>query len=257
MIANPPLFTTMSDAPDDLPAADAGFHSTQWNMVLLAGQSDSPESAAALERLCRAYWDPLYFFLLRRGYPQHDAEDLTQAFFARLLERRVVRAADPERGKFRSFLLSSLKHFLANESDKARAQKRGGGQPAVPLDAEAAEERYQCEPADLLTPEKIYERRWAQAVLDRSLLRLQRKCEADGSERLFAELQPYLTDEPDAPSHAELAVRLKTTPQAVKSAIHRLRVRFRELCRAEIAETLADPSQVDEEIRELLAALRD
>jgi RNA polymerase sigma factor (sigma-70 family) len=246
----------MPNQSNDLHAPDAGFNSTRWSVVLLAGQSHSPESSAALEKLCCAYWDPLYFFLLRRGCAQHDAEDLTQAFFARLLEKRVLRVADPERGKFRSFLLGSMKHFLANESDKARAQKRGGGQPAIPLDIQAAEERYLCEAADLLTPEKIYERRWVQAVLDRSLLRLQRKCEADGFGRLFAELQPYLTDEPDAPSHAEIAARLEMTPQAVKSAIHRLRLRFRELCRAEIAETLADPSKVDEEIRELLAALK-
>lgn len=225
-------------------------------MVLLAAQSDSPAAAAALQKLCRAYWQPLYFFVRRRGYSAPEAEDLTQEFFRRLLETRGLRKADPARGKFRSFLLGAMKNFLANEWDRARAQKRGGGAPLLSLDAEAAEELYGLEAVDQLTADKIYERRWAQALLDRSLSRLRGEAVTSMPAGRWEAFEPFLTDEPDAPSYADTAARLALTPQAVKSAIHRLRGRFRDICREEIAQTVADPTEVDEEIRQLLVALQ-
>jgi RNA polymerase sigma-70 factor (ECF subfamily) len=233
----------------------ADFSATRWSVVLLAGQSHSPESADALEKLCRAYWYPLYAFVRRQGQPEHEAQDLTQAFFSRLLEKRAVRGADRSKGKFRSFLLASLKNFLANEWDRAQAQKRGGGQAHFSLDAETAEERYKLEPAHFQTPEKLYEQRWAHTVLEQTLTRLQREFESGGNVRRFELLKPLLTDEPGSGTYADIGSGLGMTEQAVNGAVFRLRRRFREIFREEIADTVANPGEVDDEIRHLFAAL--
>jgi len=224
-------------------------------VVLSAGRSDSTHARDALEKLCRTYWPPIYAFVRRQGHSPHDAEDLTQAFFARVLERNYFADADQTRGRFRSFLLGSLKHFLANEWDKARAQKRGGGQHVIPIDATSAETSCGFEPADNVTPEKIFERRWALTLLDQVLRRLREEYAADGREKLFEQLKPTLTEASRTVRYAEIAARLETSEGAVKVAVHRLRQRYRELLRAEIADTVADPGEIEDEIRNLFAAL--
>ena len=242
-------------APDQNQTGGADFAATRWSMVLLAGQSHSPEAASALEKLCRAYWYPLYAFVRRTGRSEHEAQDLTQEFFYRLIEKRTLRAADQTKGKFRSFLISSMKNFLANEWDRAQAQKRGGGQTHFSLDAETAEERYKLEPAHFETPEKLYEQSWAQSVLEQVFARLRAESEASGKSRRFEELKPFLTAEPDASSYAAVGARLGISESAVKSAVHRLRQRFGELLRDEIGQTVADPREIDQEIRHLAGVL--
>jgi RNA polymerase sigma factor (sigma-70 family) len=223
--------------------------------VVSARDHQSPESAVALEKLCRAYWYPLYSYVRRRGQSPEDAKDLTQEFFARLLARHWVGRADQQKGRFRSFLLSTMNHFLADEWDKARAQKRGGGQPSVPLQFDAAETRYGLEPADNVTPENSYERRWALTLLDGVLQRLRSDYEEDGRAELFAALYPCLVGDRTAQPYAELAVKLGVSEGTVKSAVHRLRLRYRELLRDEIAQTVAAPGDVDEELRHLFTVL--
>jgi RNA polymerase sigma factor (sigma-70 family) len=231
------------------------FVTTHWSLVLSAGEQPSPQAADALEKLCRAYWLPIYAFVRRQGRSPHDAQDLTQEFFARLLEKKSLAVADPARGRFRSFLLASLKHFLANKWDKARAQKRGGGQRLIPIDAATAETRHGLEPADPATADKIYERRWALALLDQVLRRLREEYVSDGREKLFEQLKPTLTEASRTVRYAEIAARLGTNEGAVKVAVHRLRQRYREVLRAEIADTVAGPGEVEDEIRNLFAAL--
>jgi len=222
--------------------------------VLTAGHGSSPQAGRALEELCRAYWYPLYAYVRRRGHSPHEAEDLTQEFFARLLAKNYLAAVDREKGKFRSFLLASLKHFLANEWDRARAAKRGGGQPHLSLDIQTAETRYRSEPADDLTAEKLLDRQWALALLDQVLSRLQAEFVADGKKKQFDELKVWLTEGKGATSYAEAAAKLGTTEGAVKVAVHRLRRRYRELLREEISHTVATPAEIEEEIRHLFAA---
>lgn len=227
-------------------------------MVLAAGRRSSPESREALETLCRAYWLPLYGFVRRQGFSAPEAQDLTQEFFVRLLEKNYLAAVGREKGKFRSFLLAAMKHFLANERDRARAQKRGGGKSLVSLeslDFEAAESRYRLEPAHEVTAERVFERRWALTLLDRVLDRLVAEYAAAGKARQFEQLKDCLTAPDSARPYAELAVKLAMTEGAVKVAVHRLRRRYRELLRGEIAQTVADPREVDDEIRDLFAAL--
>jgi len=231
------------------------FVTTHWSLVLSAGDQPSPQAADALEKLCRAYWLPIYAFVRRQGRGPHDAQDLTQEFFARLLGKKSLAVADPARGRFRSFLLASLKHFLANEWDKARAQKRGGGQRLIPMDAADAETKCGLEPADPATAEKIFERRWALALLDQVLRRLREEYVRDGREKLFEQLKPTLTETSRLVRYAEMAARLGTSEGAVKVAVHRLRQRYREVLRAEIANTVAGPDEVEDEIRNLFAAL--
>ena len=231
------------------------FSTTRWSVVLLAGRSMSPESAAALEKLCRAYWPPIYCFARRKGWNDADAQDLTQAFFARLLERNWVGQADQQKGRFRSFLLSTMNHFLADEWDKARAQKRGGGILPVPLQFDTAETRYGHEPADNVTPEQNYERRWALTLLDKVLQRLRSEYEQEGKAELFAALHPCLVGDRTAQPYAELAVTLGVSEGAVKSAVHRLRQRYRQLLHDEIAQTVANPGEVNEELHHLFAVL--
>jgi len=231
------------------------FVTTHWSVVLTAGRSDSPHARVALEKLCQAYWYPLYAYVRRRGQPPEDAKDLTQEFFARLLERNWVERADQQKGRFRSFLLSAMNHFLADEWDKVRAQKRGGGMTPVPLQFDTAETRYGHEPVDNVTPEHSYERRWALTLLDGVLNRLRVEYEQEGKSHLFAGLHPCLVGERTAQPYAELAAKLGVSEGAVKSAVHRLRQRYRQLLRDEIAQTVAEPGEVDEELRHLFAVL--
>ena len=222
-------------------------------MAAGGGAADSQRAHRALEHLCTAYWYPLYAFVRRQGHSPHDAQDLTQEFFARLLARNFLGDADPAKGRFRSFLLGALKHFLSDEWDRARAQKRGGGQPPISLDAESAETRYQLEPADESSAEKIYERRWALALLDQVLKQLRDEFTRDGKEHVFDELKSALTG--GKVPYPEIAARLDVKEGAARTAIHRLRTRYRDIVRAEIAETVASPAEVDAEMQHLFAAL--
>ena len=233
------------------------FPATKWTVVLSAGKSVSHESAEALRTLCEVYWYPLYAFVRRQGYAPEDAQDLTQEFFARLLERRYVRDCRPEHGRFRSFLIASLKHFLANERDWARAQKRGRGRPAIPLDGviQSGEYRYSLEPRDNLTPDKIFEKRWALTQLDQALSRLQREFEQAGKGEQFACLKGMLVGDDVDLRYRELANNLRMSEGALKVAIHRMRHRFGEILKEEIAHTVSDRRDVEDEIRYLAAVL--
>jgi RNA polymerase sigma factor (sigma-70 family) len=237
------------------PPLHPAFVTTHWSLVVSAGRNDTPHARNALEKLCRAYWFPIYAFVRRQGHGPHDAQDLTQEFFARLLEKKSLAVADPAKGRFRSFLLASLKHFLANEWDKTQAQKRGGGQILIPIDVATAETSGGFEPADHLTPEKNFERRWALTMLEQVLRRLRAEYVRDGRENLFEQLKPTLTEVSRSVRYAEIAAQMGTTEGAVKAAVHRLRQRYRELLRAEIADTVASPGEVEDEIRNLFAAL--
>ena len=222
--------------------------------MLAAGCSATPQSDRALEELCRTYWFPLYAYVRRHGRSHEDAEDLTQGFFARFLERNYLAGLSSERGKFRAFLLASLKHFLANEWDLAQRQKRGGATPALSLDYHGADSRYQTHLANDFSPDKIYDREWALALLDRVITRLRDECAAAGHAPLFDQLKPFLTVDKSAVPYAQTAVQLAMAEGAVRVAVHRLRRRYRELLRDEIARTLSDPAQVEEEVRALLGA---
>jgi RNA polymerase sigma factor (sigma-70 family) len=224
-------------------------------VVLAAGHSSVPGAQEALEKLCRAYWYPLYVYVRRQGQSPHDAEDLTQEFFARLLEKKYLRLADPDRGKFRAFLLKSLKHFLVNEWEKARTQKRGGGQCFIHLDADIAESRYAAEPVQALTLDQVYEKRWAVTLIEAVLARLRESYATSGRLTVFEALKTFIWGEQTTLSYAEIAPRLGLTEVAVKVAVHRLRGRYRELLRAEIAQTVATPGEVDEELQHLISVL--
>ena len=224
-------------------------------MVARAGGAEEAASRAALEILCSAYWYPLYAYVRRRGFDAEDGRDLTQGFFEALLEKNMVASADRERGKFRSFLLGSLNHFLANEWDKRRALKRGGGATLASLDEQDAEERYLHEPADELSPEKLFDRRWAETMLEIVFARLRKEFEDAGQVDRFDECKPWLLGDKADCSYADAAARLGIGEPGVRSVVSRLRKRFRELMRAEIAETVCEPAEVDEEIRALFQAL--
>jgi RNA polymerase sigma-70 factor (ECF subfamily) len=235
--------------------APAQFATTRWTIVLSAARSSTPESAAALETLCRTYWYPLYAYARRRGHSAEDACDATQEFFARLLEKRFLHDADQAKGKFRSFLLASLRHFLANEWDKAQAQKRGGGQALISIDAATAEGSYRLEPAHQLTAEKIFERRWALTLLEQVLRHLRADYATAGKERLFDALKPALVDPGRAAGYREIAKELGMSEGAVKVAVHRLRKSYRERLVEEISHTVATPAEIDEELQALMAAV--
>ena len=251
---------TSRDHPATRPLSEAGGHlgafvTTHWSVVLAATRSDTTRAQAALARLCQAYWYPLYAYVRRRGYEAHDAQDLTQEFFTRLLEQNWLAQADRERGRFRTFLLAALSHFLANEWDKARAKKRGGAVQIVPLQLDSAETRYGQEPADPVTPEQCFERRWALALLDEVLNRLREEHMAAGTAEMFDALKPCLVGDRQAQPYAALAAQLGVTEGAVKVAVHRLRQRYRQLLRKEIANTVAMPEEVNDEMHHLFAVL--
>jgi RNA polymerase sigma factor (sigma-70 family) len=239
---------------DVLPRS-AVFVTTHWSLVLTAGSADTTHARDALANLCQAYWYPLYAYARRRGCSPPDAEDLTQGFFERLLERKWIADADREKGRFRTFLLSAMNHFICDEWDKARAQKRGGGMALLPLEFGTAETRYTREPACQVTPEQEFERRWAMTLLEQVLARLQKQYEEEGKAALFAALNPCLVGDRASQRYAELATSLGLTEPAVKSAVHRLRQRYRQLLREEIAHTVATQTEVEEELRHLISVL--
>lgn len=224
-------------------------------MVLAAGRSDSTRAQSALSTLCQAYWYPLYAYVRRRGYSPHDAQDMTQEFFARLLEHNWLARASRERGRFRTFLLSALSHFLANEWDKARAQKRGGAVQFQPLQLDTAETRYGAEPADPVTPEQCYERRWALALLDHVLTRLGDEYCAEQKGGVFEVLKPCLAGQRQSQPYVTLGAKLDMSEGAVKVAVHRMRQRYRAILKDEIAQTVSAPEEIEEEMRYLLAVL--
>ena len=233
----------------------AQFTSTHWSVVVEA-QGESPAAEEALEKLCRIYWRPIYSFVLRHGIGPEEAEDLTQGFFADLLEHRSLTAVRKEKGRFRSFLLGALKHFLADERRRAMAIKRGKGQRLIPLEELRGDERSDMEPTDPVTAEQIYERRWASTVLERVLGILKNEYVAAGNAALFNSLKQLLPDEPGAPSQADVAGQLGMTDNAVRQAFYRFRQRYQLLLREEIAHTVATPGDVEDELRHLIAVVR-
>ena len=236
------------------PPQPSVFVTTHWSVVLTAGRSDTTRARAALESLCQTYWPPLYAYVRRLGNSCADAQDLTQAFFARLLERNAVAAVAPEKGRFRSFLLASLNHFLSDEWDKARAQKRGGGQ-VMTLDLQSAETRLGQIPVENFTPEKAFEHHWAITLLEQVYQRLGEEYRTQGKGTLFDTLRTALAGASDAAPYAELARQLHLTEGAVKVAVHRLRQRYRALLRETIADTVSTPDEVEDELRYLFRTL--
>ncbi len=230
------------------------FDTTHWSAVVTAGE-ESAKGHDALSHLCQTYWHPLYSYVRRSGHSPEDAQDLTQEFFARLLSRHYLKAADPQKGTFRSFLLIVLKRFLANEWDKAQRQKRGGGKPILSLDAQDTENRYLCEPVEELSPEKLYDRRWALALLEEVMRRLAAEFESDGKATLFLEIRPFLSGDDESISYRELSQRTGTSEGSLRVAVCRLRQRYREVLRLEIANTVRSPEGIDDEIRDLFSAL--
>jgi RNA polymerase sigma-70 factor (ECF subfamily) len=233
------------------------FTTTHWSVVLAAGRADSPEAKDALEKLCRDYWYPLYVYTRRRGYSPHDAQDLVQDFFARFLAKNYLEGVSAERGKFRSFLLASLNHFLANEYDRATAIKRGGGKPTISLDEQTAEERYRLEPVSNLTPAMIFDRRWALDLLDAALRQLRLEFLNSGRDRQFERLKVFLEGDVAHGDYDHAAADLGTTPGAVAMAVRRMRQRYRELVRTEVARTVANIADVETELRHLFAVLAE
>ena len=231
------------------------FATTHWSVVLSAGQDDSPQSTEALETLCRTYWYPLYVYIRRRGHGVEDAQDLTQQFFTHFLQKGRFRVADRGRGRFRTFLLHALQHFLINEWKHAHRLKRGGGTPCFSLDADDAEHRYAADAAALMTPERVYEKRWALTLLEQVLARLQREYAEAGHGRVFEALAELLWGKDASVSYAQIGERLGMTEGAVRGAMHRLRERYRERLRAEVAHTVADLGELDEELRHLLSVV--
>jgi RNA polymerase sigma-70 factor (ECF subfamily) len=231
------------------------FRTTRWSLVLAARDRTSPEARQALQELCEAYWYPLYAFIRRCGHPAEEAQDLTQEFFVRLLEKDFLALVDQSRGKFRSFLMAACQHFLANERDRAQTLKRGGGREFLSIDAQAGESRYVAEPTHDLTAERLFERRWALMLLHHVLGRLRDEFHQAGKGEQFEQLKVFLTGEKPAEHYARVAEAMRATPGAVRVAVHRLRRRYRELLREEIARTVNDPGQVEAEIRDLMTAL--
>ena len=247
-----------SSSPDRSDARHATplFGTTHWSVVLAAKDPASPEAQTALARLCQTYWYPLYCCVRRHGRSQEDAQDLTQAFFAKLIENNQISLADRERGRFRTFLLRSMENFLRNEHEKSSTQKRGGGRDIVSWDAQTAEERYLQEPpTGDGSPEQLFERRWASTLLTETLTRLRRELSATGREELFDQLEPHLWGDDTSTPYATIAAALEMTVVAVKVTVHRLRSRFRALLREEIGNTVGDPAEIDDEMRRLFQVL--
>lgn len=231
------------------------FVTTHWSVVLTAGRTDTGRAGDALAKLCRTYWYPLFAYARRRGYSSEDAKDLTQEFFARLLARRSLARVDPSHGRFRSFILGAMIHFLSDEHAKVRAQKRGGGSPILSLDLAVAERRFGLEPADPATPDQVFDRQWATALLDEVLSRLEDEYRSEGKSGLFEVLRHTLIGARESQPYAELATRAGMSEGAVKTAVHRLRKRYRELLQAEIANTVASPDEVREEMHYLFSVI--
>jgi RNA polymerase sigma-70 factor (ECF subfamily) len=246
-----------NDAPGDRgPQRAWRFASTRWSIVAAAGRKESPEARTALAALCQGYWYPLYAYARRRLANAEDARDLTQEFFAVLLEKDYLQAADARRGKFRSFLLTAFQHFLSKERARSTALKRGGQRRALPLEFQDGEHRYCREPADLTTPESLYQRRWAMTLLEQALVRLRQEFTACGKERLFEALKGTLTGDGADEPYEHIGRNLGLSETAVKTAAHRLRRRYQELLRAEVAQTVTSPEEVEDELRDLFAAVR-
>lgn len=245
----------MSPVPDSPRPSPAAFRTTHWSAVLLAGRDSLPAAQAALEDLCRTYWFPLYAFVRRQGRSHADAQDLVQGFFSQLLERRDLAGVHPDKGRFRTFLLSTLSHHLANEWHRARALKRGGGAQFVPLDIGESLGRYERAPADGGSPEAAYDRAWADQMLREVLNRLREECQREDGIDRFDVLKGCLLGERSAEPYTELARRLGTTESSVKSAIHRLRRRFREMFREEISRTVATEAEIEDELRHLVRVM--
>lgn len=233
----------------------SSFLTTRWSVLAAAASPDPIRSRAALETLCASTWYPLYAFVRRRGHGAEDARDLVQGFFARFLEKADLGSLDPARGRFRSYLLASILNWLADERERASAQKRGGGLAPIPIDFGAADERYRMDPSHDLTPERLFDRQWALTLLELSLARVEKEYVSTGKKDLFEALKPALQGRSKDAPLAELAARLDSTEGAVKVAVHRLRQRFRDALRAEIAETVTTEEQIEEEIRDLFRAL--
>ena len=230
------------------------FVQTQWSLVRRAARTDSPESHTALENLCRAYWFPIYAFIRRHGHSPPDAQDLTQDFFTRLLAGNSIARADPALGKFRTFLLGALKHFLVDAQRKADAQKRGGRVQVISFEQAQAEERYQLEPVDDRTPDKIFKQRWSAVLLEAAATRLREEFRASGKTHQFEVLKPFLTTEGDEIAYAHAGTKLNHSPKTVAVAVHRIRRRFRYLVRSAIADTVSTPDEVEDEYRSLFSA---
>ncbi len=248
------MFADQSDMPPH--CGKRNFATTRWSIVLAAGRDSSPEAKTALATLCETYWFPLYAFVRRQGYDAQDAQDLTQGFLTRLLEKKDLRDVQRERGKFRSFLLASMKHFLLNEWDRTQAQKRGGGQRMLSVDFDEAERRLRLEPSHEQTPEVIFEKQWALTLLDRVRAVLREEFVRSHKAEQFDRLHVYLTGEKSALTYAEVAAELRISEAAVKMAVSRLRRRFHDRLRKEIVQTVATQDEVDDEIRALIDALR-
>jgi RNA polymerase sigma-70 factor (ECF subfamily) len=230
------------------------FETTHWSLIIRAGDAQAPDAAAALATLCETYWYPVYAFVRRSGRSVEDAQDLTQAFFTKVLEKNYFKDARQDRGRFRSFLLASVRHFLSNQRDFDRAGKRGGGQVPLSLEFDDGERTYQIDPADDATPESVYERRWALAALDAGMRRVSMKYEGEPRRRLFEHLKPFLTGA-DPQSYADLSARLDMTEGALRVATHRLRQQFAASLREVIAETVETPDEVSDELRHLMTVV--
>jgi RNA polymerase sigma-70 factor (ECF subfamily) len=231
------------------------FATTHWSIVSKAGGADSPEVLAALEKLCRTYWFPLFSFIRRTGHGEEDAKDLTQEFFALLIERKDFQTVDARKGKFRTFLLASLTHFLSNQRDRAGALKRGGGKITISLDEMTADQLQRYEPASGLSPDKLFDQRWALTVLEQGVAQLEREMSAEGKGIQFEALKPFLTNEPRDGEYGEVASRLGLAAASIAVMVHRMRQRYRELVRAEVANTVSSPTEVEEELQHLRAVL--
>lgn len=235
-------------------AQDARFSETHWSLVVAAGGKNA-RSEQALQQLCQTYWFPLYAFVRREGYSQHDAEDYTQTFLARLIASDDLIAIDRKKGRFRSFLLACMKHFLANEREKSRAQKRGGGEPVLSIDFANAESMYAAEPSHDLSPDKLFDRRWAMTVLDQAMARLKAEMASQGKEDYFEQMKIFLTGGKGDVRYATISAQLEISEAAVKTAVHRMRNRYRKLLGAEIADTVEKKQDVEQELRDLRLAL--
>jgi RNA polymerase sigma-70 factor (ECF subfamily) len=249
------LFVRESVSPEDVAVGSRQFVTTHWSVVVAARDNPSQQADEALEQLCSVYWYPLYSYVRRRGFNPADAQDLTQEFFFRLLDRKYLEAADYRKGRFRTFLLTALEHFLANEWRRSRALKRGGQITFQSIDEQSAEERYAREPASWLSPDKVYDQNCALALLDRALKRLRMELVAEGKGQKFEQLKVFMTADAESPPYAKLAAEMNTTVAALKMAVSRMRTRYGQLLREELANTVSSPEAVEEELCALLESL--